>query len=189
MIKIIQKGNKILNTIAKEVVNDEIKTSKIKKVLSDMKKAMYSQDDAIAIAAPQINIPMRIFAVSGKILSQMQEIDENKKNTHDKKEESFENDLIFINPKIIKHSKKITWSEEGCLSIRWWYGEVKRYKNITISAYDENGNLFKRGAGGLLAQIFQHEIDHLDGILFDSKAKNLHETELESSEEGNSQVL
>ena len=62
---------------------------------------------------------------------------------------------------------------EGCLSVRWLYGEVKRSTNATIRAYDEDGKVFTRGGGGLLSQIFQHEIDHLDGIIFTDKAKNL----------------
>ncbi len=62
---------------------------------------------------------------------------------------------------------------EGCLSVRWLYGEVERSTNATIEAYDENSVKFTRGAGGLLAQIFQHETDHLDGILFIDKARNI----------------
>ena len=69
---------------------------------------------------------------------------------------------------------------EGCLSVRWLYGEVKRSTNATILAYDEKGEKFTRGAGGLLAQIFQHETDHLDGILFTDKARNLEEMSPES---------
>jgi peptide deformylase len=56
--------------------------------------------------------------------------------------------------------------EEGCLSLRWLYGKVKRSARVTVEAYDEEGKKFSRGAGGLLAQIFQHEIDHLNGRLF-----------------------
>jgi peptide deformylase len=59
--------------------------------------------------------------------------------------------------------------------VRPLYGEVKRSLNATVSAYDENGNFFERGAGGLLAHIYQHETDHLEGVLFIDKAKNIHE--------------
>jgi peptide deformylase len=61
--------------------------------------------------------------------------------------------------------------EEGCLSVRSFYGKVKRSKEITIEAYNEKGEKKKYEARGLLAQIFQHEIDHLQGILFIDKAK------------------
>jgi len=86
---------------------------------------------------------------------------------------SSQGDLVFINPEIIKISKKKGSVPEGCLSVRWLYGEVKRSTNATIRAYDENGKIFTRGGGGLLAQIFQHEVDHLNGVLFIDKAKNL----------------
>jgi peptide deformylase len=62
---------------------------------------------------------------------------------------------------------------EGCLSVRWLYGEVLRYKKCTIEYYNEFGEKKQKGASGLLAQIFQHEIDHLEGILFDSKARKI----------------
>ena len=62
---------------------------------------------------------------------------------------------------------------EGCLSVRPLWGEVNRSINATITAYDENGVKITRGAGGLLAHIFQHETDHLDGVLFIDKARNI----------------
>ena len=65
--------------------------------------------------------------------------------------------------------------EEGCLSVRWLYGKVRRSSKATINAYDEHGKKIVRGASGLLAQIFQHECDHLDGTLFIDKAKELWE--------------
>ena len=82
-------------------------------------------------------------------------------------------DLVFINPEIINLSKKKRKMEEGCLSVRWLYGQVNRHEKVTIKAYDENGKLMTVGASGLLAQIFQHEIDHLNGILFIDKAENV----------------
>ena len=65
--------------------------------------------------------------------------------------------------------------EEGCLSVRYLYGKVSRANQATIEAYDEKGKKFQRGGTGLLAKIFQHEVDHLNGILFIDKAKNLEE--------------
>ena len=63
--------------------------------------------------------------------------------------------------------------EEGCLSVRWLYGEVKRHTKVTMVAQDIDGKIFKRGAGGLLAHIYQHECEHLDGVLFIDNAKHL----------------
>ena len=68
--------------------------------------------------------------------------------------------------------------DEGCLSVRGKYGHVVRATNITVEALDESGKLFRRGAGGLLAQAFQHEIDPLDGTLFIDKATELWDVEV-----------
>ena len=77
--------------------------------------------------------------------------------------------LIFINPKILKTSQKKVFLKEGCLSLTGIYKEIWRKEKALIEAYDENGKKFRRGASGLLAEIIQHEIDHLNGILFIDK--------------------
>ena len=167
MIKILQKENKKLYEVARPVPLTEIGTPKIQKIIADMKTAMHSQDDAVAIAAPQIGVLLRIFAVSGRALLPEEKIKEIDEHTE------IPADLVFINPKIMKKSKKEFWAHEGCLSVRWLYGEVKRAEKVTVSAYDENGEKITRGASGLLAQIFQHEVEHLDGKLFIDKARNI----------------
>ena len=163
MVKILQVKEKVLRKIAKEVPVREIKSAKIKKVIKEMKSALKSQTDGVAIAAPQIGYSLRIFIVSGRVF---------KKELSDKKE-PLPPDLVFINPELLKCSKKEGWAEEGCLSVRWLYGEVKRSEKATVRAYDEHGKLFTRGASGILAQVFQHEIEHLDGKLFTDKARNI----------------
>jgi peptide deformylase len=166
MVSILQAEEKVLRGTAKEVPLQDISTPKIKKVLADMKKALASQDDGVAIAAPQIGVPLRIFIISGRVL-------------HILKEETVEvpqyPDMIFINPVITKLSKATKLMEEGCLSVRYLYGKVKRSTKAHIEAYDENGVFMKKGASGLMAQIFQHETDHLNGVLFTDKAQDLEE--------------
>jgi peptide deformylase len=83
--------------------------------------------------------------------------------------------LVFINPIIKKISKDRKLMEEGCLSVRPIFGKVSRATKATVEAYDEYGRKFIRGGGGLLAHVFQHEIDHLEGILFTDKASNMRE--------------
>ncbi len=179
MIKIVQQENKILHEIAKPIPIDEIKSDKIQKIITDMKEALNSQDDGVAIAAPQIDVPLRIFIVSKRAFAIQDEETENE----GEEIENLNNDLVFINPEVIKLSKKKKWLEEGCLSVRWLYGDVKRSINATVSAYDEKGKQFTRGAGGLLAQIFQHETDHLNGTLFIDKAKDIEEILPEKNEQ------
>lgn len=171
MIEIIQNGHKTLRQVAKPVIIADIKKDKIQKVLSNMKKALASQDDGVAIAAPQINEPLRIFVVSGKVFHE----DFIRGDEKSKKLKSEHPDLVFINPKFLKISKDKKLMNEGCLSVRPLYGQVRRSTRATVEAYNENGAKFTMDGAGLLAHIFQHEIDHLDGILFIDKAKNIHE--------------
>lgn len=159
--RIIQMNEPILREIAQPVRIEDIKSQRVRDVILGMKLALAKEEDGAAIAAPQINVPLRIFVVSGKILSH---IDPNSKA---------EEDMVFINPEIIRASRDKTEFEEGCLSVRWLYGNIKRSSKVTIRAYDENANKIERGASGLMAQIFQHEIDHLDGILFIDNAYNV----------------
>mgnify|MGYP000325942438 CR=1 FL=1 len=163
MVDIVQKDNPILREVAKEVPIADIGTPEIQKVLKDMKIALDSQDDGVAIAAPQIGVSLRIFIVSGKVIGYM-------KDTNDKKKYP---DMVFINPVITKKSREKKYMEEGCLSIRYLYGKVSRSTKVQITGFDEYGNAFSRGGSGLLAQVFQHETDHLNGILFIDTAKDV----------------
>lgn len=181
---ILQKEEKVLRQIAKNVPLEDIGTEKINKIISEMKEALDSQDDGVAIAAPQIGYSLRIFVVSRKVEEILAEAKESKLNKNKPVNEEVETnpkininskDLVFINPVIKKLSKEKKSVEEGCLSVRYLYGQVKRSTKATVEAYDENGKKFQRGGTGLVAQIFQHEIDHLDGVLFIDKAQNVEE--------------
>lgn len=168
---IVQKNEKVLRLKAKEVLIKDIKTPKIKKIIKEMSMALFNENDGVAIAAPQIGYSLKIFVVSGKIF----DVDFIRGKGISKDKKDIPPDLVFINPKILKLSKNKEDLPEGCLSVRWLYGNVSRSKKAIISAYDESGKKFTRGASGLLAQIFQHETDHLDGVLFIDKAKDLRE--------------
>lgn len=165
--KIVQaeSGNPALRGFAEPVPPEEIKSKKIVKIIKEMKDALSKEKEGVAIAAPQIGISMQIFIISKKVFQLI-----NSEKTDNGKFE----DLVFINPEIIKLSKEKEVMEEGCLSVRDYYGKIKRATKATIRAYDENGKIFERGGSHLLAQIFQHEIDHLNGILFTDTAKDIH---------------
>lgn len=101
------------------------------------------ENQGIGLAAPQVGILKRIIVVD------------------------FDNNLkIFINPEILKKSKEKEIFEEGCLSFPGLFLKIKRPKEIEIKAQDLNGQEIKMKLNGLTARIFQHEVDHLDGILF-----------------------
>jgi len=167
-IDIVQKGEPVLRKIAEKVSVADIKTEKIQKILKDMSLALELQDDGVAIAAPQIAIPLRIFVVSKKVEIMLKGLEE-----APEAEKGKIKDAIYINPEINKLSKTKQILDEGCLSVRPIFGKVERSEKATVTAYDENGKKFTRGGSGLLAQIFQHEIDHLNGILFIDKATDL----------------
>ena len=164
MEKIVQTQDPVLRKIAKEVGPTEIQSKEIKEIIKKMKSALLSQHDGVALAAPQIGVSKRIFIVSGKVIDLLKGVDV--EHGEYKKRE----DEIYINPKITKLSKDKAMMEEGCLSARYLYGKIERSKKANIEALDENSKLFKKGASGLMAQIFQHETDHLDGKLFIDRA-------------------
>lgn len=166
MVSIVQKNDPVLRQKAKAVPVEEITKPKIQKILFEMKEALESQIDGVAIAAPQIGQSLQIFVISGRATAISKGEDPEKKHYPE---------MVFINPKITKLSRSKKDMEEGCLSVRYLYGKVNRSKKAFIEAYDENGKLFTKGGSGLLAQIFQHETDHLDGVLFIDSAKDVHE--------------
>lgn len=165
MPKIVQKDNPVLRVTARPVGLDEIGSPALKKLLKEMRATLAVEPDGIALAAPQLGVSKRIFVVSTKIFGE---------NSVGRK------DLVFINPRIVKMAKKKKQVEEGCLSVRWLYGQVVRAEKASVEAFDENGKKFIRHGSGLMAQIFQHEIDHLDGVLFIDKAKNVRELKTET---------
>ncbi len=166
MIEIVQDGHKVLREIAEEISENEFGTEKLGEILENMNKALDSQDDGVALAAPQIAISKRIFVISKKIIK-VKELPE-------------DFPLTYINPIITKSSKDKKKMDEGCLSVRPLYGVVKRSSRATVVAKDEDGEEFEVSASGLLAQIFQHEIDHLEGVLFIDKATNIGELKSEN---------
>ncbi len=174
MIEIITKDNPVLRELSAPVPLGDIKRPEIQKLIEKMRIAVESQDDGVAIAAPQLGVSLRIFAIAPRVFETMP--DEKLTDRSDPAlpiKKARNEHFVYINPEIIKLSKRQVWIDEGCLSVRWLYGKVNRASKASVRAYDENGKQFERGASGLLAQIFQHEIDHLDGILFIDKAKNI----------------
>ncbi|MGE5653828.1 MAG: peptide deformylase [Bacillota bacterium] len=131
-----------LRTAAKEI--KEI-TPTIIKLLDDMLETIQFSSNGIALAAPQVGIPKRVVVIE----------------TDDKVYE-------LINPRIVAREGSIV-EVEGCLSFPDVWGEVERAEKVTVEALDRHGQTIRVEGTGLLARAFQHEIDHLDGILFVDK--------------------
>lgn len=172
MVEILQRDNPFLRGQSQPVPVEDITSPKIRSILADLKVAMNAQKDGVAIAAPQIGVPLQIFVVSGQLLKEA-----------DKTYKGEATELVFINPVIVRRSREKKDVEEGCLSVRWLYGKVRRSTRVTLRAYNEKGEAIERGAQGLLAQIFQHEVDHLNGVLFIDTANEVWEMTPEEIEE------
>ncbi len=167
---IIQNGDPVLREQAREVSLASIGSREIQTVLKDMSEALATCHDGVAIAAPQIGVSLRIFVISGKVFEMR------------KKDGKKYSDKAFINPVFTKLSTKKVIFDEGCLSVRWIYGKIKRSEKATVEAYDEKGEKFSMSGSGFLAQIFQHETDHLNGTLFIDRATDLEEVKPKDNE-------
>ncbi len=177
MSEIVTAGHPVLAQKAALVPLADIGGPGIRRVIKHMKEALATEPLGVAIAAPQIGESLRIFVVSGKVFQL-------KKG----KSAPLMPDRTYINPEVLKTSRKKSEMHEGCLSVRspdpekMVWGTVARADKIKISAYDENGVQAEHSGVGFLSQIFQHEIDHLEGILYTSKAVSVHEEPIEHSE-------
>lgn len=170
--EIVQTGNPVLRAKARPILSEEFGTKELKSTLDAMNIALERESDGVAIAAPQIGISQRIFIISQKAFT----LDEDPEHPNVTTSAQVpKKNMVCINPEIIKLSRKKLKVPEGCLSVRWLFGNTMRNEKATIRAYDENGKLFTYGGSGLIAQIFQHEYDHLEGILFIDHAKNIEE--------------
>lgn len=172
---IVQQGHPVLRHVAKNIPSEEIGSERIRTLIADMKTLLSKEKYGVALAAPQVGEPLRLFIVSGAALAQHEAGDEGK-------EVPPQPDQVYINPELIKISRTRKNKHEGCLSVRGFWGVVPRAEKATVRALDEHGNMFTRGASGFLAHIFQHELDHLDGILYLDKAKEVYEEKPEATE-------
>ena len=124
---------------------DEVDDS-IRQLVDDMVETMYDAP-GVGLAAPQIGVPLRITVIDPTA------------------GEEEDNLYVLINPEIIEVDGRITW-EEGCLSIPGVYEKINRAARVKVRALDRDGNPYEVEAEELLSVCIQHEIDHLDGVLF-----------------------
>ncbi len=144
-LEIVKDGHPVLRKSAKRIkkVTDEIRA------LADDMLDTLSTANGVGLAANQVATPVRMIAV-------MHAPDDIR---------------IHINPRITKHSDELEYSDEGCLSFPLLYGNVGRSVKITVCSQDIDMKNVKIEADGFLARIFQHEIDHLNGITFTQRAE------------------
>ncbi|ALE02382.1 peptide deformylase [Candidatus Pseudothioglobus singularis] len=164
ILEILKYPDKRLRTVAKAVENVN---SEIKKQVKDMFETMYDAP-GIGLAATQVNFHQRLIVV-------------------DVSEECNE-PICLINPEIIEKNGEIEW-EEGCLSVPNYYESVKRANEIKVSALNELGQSFEIEASEMLAVCIQHEMDHLNGILFVDHLSKLKQKRLKKKAEKQTKKL
>lgn len=129
--------------------------TQLNQLLVEMRKAM-KKANGIGLSANQIGLPYRLF------VAEIQSAQGERKF------------YAIFNPEIEKTGPDKSTAEEGCLSVPDVYGEVSRAAQVTLRGLDKNGRPLKIKAWGLLARVFQHEVDHLNGVLFIDKTKQLY---------------
>jgi len=155
------------------IINDEIK-----QLIANMKdatidwEASREHEVGVALAAVQVDKLLRIIVI---------------RNDFDNKDDKTFS--VFTNPVITKYEGDIVEDYEGCLSVPMVYGRVPRYSKVRVKALNEDGREVRLNAEGFLARVFQHEIDHTNGIVFIDHLKNSHDAFFKLKEDGHLEQL
>jgi peptide deformylase len=167
--EIVKHPNDILRRKARPV---EQVNAEIKYLLDDMVETMRAAP-GVGLAGPQVNVPLRVIVVEYG-----EEPDEEDNGKQPEKEL-----FTLINPEITRTSTETETATEGCLSIPGLIGDVERASSVTVKALNRRGQPVKIKASGWLARIFQHEVDHLNGVLFIDRATTVQAVQEEDAEQ------
>jgi peptide deformylase len=159
--EIVRDGHPTLRKVAKKVDLKEIPDPLFQQLIDDMFETMYAAP-GVGLAAPQVNVSKRLFVM----------------DVHDDEHEP----AVVINPKIELAEEEVELTE-GCLSVPGMVGEIVRFKRFAVSGLDRNGEKVRLEGEGLFAQCLQHEIDHLNGVLYIDKARNVRPAATEEERE------
>ena len=182
ILPIVKNPHNVLRKTSAAVPVHDIAGGKIRELIAAMKATLAATPDGVGLAAPQAGKSLAIFIVS----EEAKEIDRAQKGGWERRAQQDLAEIrekpygqrpwryyVFINPVIKNTSRKKQDGPEGCLSVPGKFGMVSRHEKITVSAYDETGGKFTRGAAHFFARVIQHELDHLNGILFVDKAQDI----------------
>lgn len=151
--EIITDGHPTLRKLAKKVMPRDLADPIFQQLIDDMFATMYAAP-GIGLAAPQVNVAKRLFTVD------LQD------------EDPGHGPLVIINPKFTSVEGEVE-ATEGCLSVPGMVGEMTRYERVVCTGLDRNGEKITLEGEGLFARCLQHEMDHLNGVLYIDKAKNV----------------
>lgn len=152
-LPLVQVPAESLRQKSREVTREELDSSGVQMLIENMADTM-KVEGGVGLAAPQVGTHLRVIVVNlfGKVST-------------------------YINPVITEYSSRSVKSEEACLSIPGVVGIVKRFKTVHVKALDKYGKEVVMDLEGFPAIVFQHEIDHLDGILFIDRAKKIYQAD------------
>lgn len=162
MLPIVTIPAKNLREPSKEVTLADLQTSSMKEFIEALTPAMYLYA-GIGIASTQVGNNVRICVIG--------------KDAIPRRHALYGKDLILINPEFQRMGKKMITEPEGCLSVPGADGPVKRFKDILVKALDAQGKPLTFEAHGFFARVIQHEVDHMNGILFIDRAEELFESD------------
>ena len=149
---ILQIGNPILRQIAQEVNKKDINSIEIQNLIDTLIN-LTDEANGVGIAAPQIGRSLRIVIIASHPNIRYPEAPQMEP-------------IAMINPQIISFSEETVLGIEGCLSVKETRGNVNRYQWVEVEYFDRHGQYHKQQYDGFVARIIQHELDHLNGILF-----------------------
>ncbi len=156
----VQFGDPILRRVARELTKAEILSPKTIELIKNMRYTLVTKKMGVGLAAPQVGKSLALSVIRIR------------PTKHRPKAEPYEQ--VIVNPKVIKTYGKKTEMWEGCLSAgeSGLFAKVPRYKRVTVQFLDQSGNPNEESFDGLQAQVMQHEIDHLNGVLFMDHVQN-----------------
>lgn len=163
ILPIVAYGDPVLRKVGKEIDKEY---PQLEKLIADMEETMYNAN-GVGLAAPQIGKDIRLFIIDASPFAEDEELSEEERTVL----EGFKR--VFINAKIVKEEGDEWAFSEGCLSIPSINEDVFRQETITIEYQDENFEKHTETLSGLPARVFQHEYDHIEGILFTDKLSSL----------------
>ena len=163
ILPIVAYGDPVLRKVADAI---DAAYPDLEKLINNMKETMYNAS-GVGLAAPQIGKAIRLFLIDASPFAEDDDLSEEERTVL----KSF--NRVFINPKILEEEGEEWLFNEGCLSIPEVREDVSRQPKITIEYQDENFTIHTETLEGLAARVFQHEYDHIEGILFTDKLSTL----------------
>ncbi|HEY5257944.1 MAG TPA: peptide deformylase [Candidatus Baltobacteraceae bacterium] len=161
--EIVVDGHPTLRKVAKKVHAQELRDPLMQQLIDDMFETMYDAP-GIGLAAPQVNVSKRIFTI----------------DLHD--DDPTHGPFVVVNPKF-ERTEGEEWRRDGCLSVPGYVGESPRFTHVAVTGWDRFGEKIRLEGDGLFAHCLQHEIDHLNGVLYLDKARNLRTLAEEEAED------